>query len=607
MTNAVAQEATRYVYFPSPRVDDGRFLSMAGSNLNTLGEDIVLKLAIPSNVATIEIGIFDGETGGRWDMGTLPMTYSLYADPNGDGAGTVKLKEWSGSQMPDNAWFSDVLPNSSAARGPHDNYFYKLVIHNPDISVANVWSNFKIRTSGTVVALLDRPFAYTAPLNSLSDAQTIYPNYPTLTNTTYDGSWSFYLYLKSPATSLTVWDGDMDYGSYDCSVGDNDDPDTPNGLLPEWAPGTMAVLEGLAGGGINCVDANGTVTSGKTTSNPADDARNVAVRRSPNVTYEVVTPDGRVYVNDNPSGNLEWESFRLSVDPFDRNAMDHHVETLPAGVYEVRIKGVDMSNLNAWRFPLDALGVDTTGEAVLPILPDLTDGSVAGSIYYESSGNVTQDAGEPGIPTVTVQLAADYNGDNAIDERLATETDTDGHYNFGSLKAGKYTVSVDLGTLSDDVTPMTDPDGVATPSSATCSLSVGQKTMVQVFGYKRVSSTGTRTRGYWVNHPENWPVTMIRLGDVYYSQEEALGILKRPTKGDVTYSMAAQLIATKLNLADGCDGSCIINYVADADEWISAHPLGSKPKGTVWTVDGNPVHNKLDDYNNGRLCEGHMN
>lgn len=600
--SAVAQK--HYVYFPSARIDDGRFLSMAGTGLNTLNEDIVLKIASRGTSSSIEVGVFDGNTGGQWDMGTVQMVYALYADPNGNGTGTELIAQWSGADMPDNDWFSATVQNVAAARGGNGDYFYKFVVHNPSPEVANTWSNFKLRVDGTLVTMIDRPFAYTAPLNSLVDAKIIYPSYPSLSSTTYDGSWSFFLNLKLPKTSLTIWDGDMDYGSYDCAYNDDDDLDTPNDAKPSWVIATEAKTEGTATSSLPCKDAAGTATGGTTTANPADDAQNIAVRRSPNVTYEVITPNGTSFANTNPSGNMEWEQFTISTAPFDRATMDHHADNLPAGVYQVKISGVDMANLNAWRFPLEALGVDSTGAPVLPIVADFNDGAVAGTIYYESTGNNVQDAGEPGIPSITVSLAADYNADGVADATFSTETDNNGTYAFNALKGGTYTVAVDLGTLSDDCAAVCDADGTATPSTVTCSLTLAARTQTKCFGYKRINSAGTRTRGYWVNHPENWPVTSLRLGDVYYSKNEAIGILQRPTRGDRTYALAAQLIATKLNLADGCDASCIATEVAAADEWLTTYRLGSNVKNNA-TCDA--LQKKLDDYNNGRLCVGHVN
>ncbi len=68
-------------------------------------------------------------------------------------------------------------------------------------------------------------------------------------------------------------------------------------------------------------------------------------------------------------------------------------------------------------------------------------------------------------------------------------------------------------------------------------------------------------------------------------------------------SMAKQLIATKLNLAVGTDGSCINDTVAAADAWIIAHGgIGAVQR--QWD-GGDLLHDDLDAYNNGLLCAPH--
>jgi hypothetical protein len=72
------------------------------------------------------------------------------------------------------------------------------------------------------------------------------------------------------------------------------------------------------------------------------------------VSYEVWGPDGRrLATNDNPSGNQEWERFRLSTTSGDPDA-DVFVPDLPAGIYEVRVRNLDLENLNAFRFGVPA-------------------------------------------------------------------------------------------------------------------------------------------------------------------------------------------------------------------------------------------------------------
>ncbi len=114
---------------------------------------------------------------------------------------------------------------------------------------------------------------------------------------------------------------------------------------------------------------------------------------------------------------------------------------------------------------------------------------------------------------------------------------------------------------------------------------------------------GTGTIGYWKTHPEAWPVTSITIGDVTYSQEDAIYILKAAVKGDKTLSMAKQLIAAKLNVAAGNESSCIDGAIAAADQWLIDH--GGVGSGQRQWDGGDLIHDDLDAYNNGLLCAPH--
>jgi hypothetical protein len=113
----------------------------------------------------------------------------------------------------------------------------------------------------------------------------------------------------------------------------------------------------------------------------------------------------------------------------------------------------------------------------------------------------------------------------------------------------------------------------------------------------------TLTQGFWKNH-EDWPVEELTLGGITYTKEELLAILRTPPRGDVTYILAHQLIAAMLNVAHGADPAAIESTLADADAFLAAHPLGSKPRGEDRTA-GADLAASLDDYNNGVTGPGH--
>jgi len=118
-------------------------------------------------------------------------------------------------------------------------------------------------------------------------------------------------------------------------------------------------------------------------------------------------------------------------------------------------------------------------------------------------------------------------------------------------------------------------------------------------------STGcTLTLGFWKNHPEDWPVTTLSLGTTSYSQTDLLNILNQPVKGNGLVSLAHQLIAAKLNIANGASGSVIATTIANADSAIGGlvvPPIGS---GSLSTSSVGSLVTALDNFNNGLVAGG---
>lgn len=114
---------------------------------------------------------------------------------------------------------------------------------------------------------------------------------------------------------------------------------------------------------------------------------------------------------------------------------------------------------------------------------------------------------------------------------------------------------------------------------------------------------GAGTPGYWKNHPEAWPVASLTLGGTTYTKAQLLAILGQSKSKDISYALAAQFIAASLNVANGADGSCIVQTLADANTWLAANAPGSgvAANSPAWKA-GEPLKNTLDQYNNGLLC-----
>jgi hypothetical protein len=592
---------------PTCTATDGRFLTIAGQNFVTLSDTVfTLKIAVPVGAGTFSVGFFDGESGGislggsHWDNGVLAeYHYRLSADSNNDGIpeGPVDLVPGfpavSSFGMPDNAWIDFTVATSPAAQAPSGNYFYVLEIEllNPLLTTLNA---FKVRTdamvSGLDVEPIAQPFSYIATWTSLADITIIYPGFPATSPTTYDGVFSFWFDAPLPQQEMAVWDGDFDRGKFDGTEQDTDDADTPGApFLPTWAT-PDAVSEAIAVGGVGITGA------------PADDRNSagtgIYLVRPPSVRYDLIHDrTGATYLNDNPSGNQEWEQFKLSTAPFDGSVMDYSVADIPAGLWELRAQGVDMQNLNALLLPFPVLCVNEQGDPC----QTLRTLRLGDTVFSDPDGDGVQDAGEPGIPGVTLELLDEVGAFVA-----STTTDALGQYGF-QVEAGTYTVHVAAANFAPGG-PLAGATSTTGGEELTRAL-VGAIDLTYDFGYRLPvpPGTGTGTPGFWKNHPEAWPVEQITIGGITYTKAQAIAWMETPEKGDKTLTMFRHLVSAKLNVAIGNPSSCIAATISAADQWMATYgPVGSgvKASSPAWVIGG-PLATTLDDYNNGRLCAPH--
>src|SRR5262249_31211287 len=100
-------------------------------------------------------------------------------------------------------------------------------------------------------------------------------------------------------------------------------------------------------------------------------------------------------------------------------------------------------------------------------------------------------------------------------------------------------------------------------------------------------------QGFWKNHPSAWPVGTLMLGRQAYTQSELLGVLQMRTAHDASLKWADQLIAAKLNIANGSDPTTIGTTLADADRLLVQFggklPYGVSPSsllGQAMVSDG---------------------
>lgn len=120
----------------------------------------------------------------------------------------------------------------------------------------------------------------------------------------------------------------------------------------------------------------------------------------------------------------------------------------------------------------------------------------------------------------------------------------------------------------------------------------------------------TYTQGYWKTHgpiptgqneyvwPDEVKLNGLMLGNVTYSADDLLTILKTPAAGNGLLSMAHQLIAAKLNVANGAEPTDIASTIANADLLIGDSDILNG--GFLSPAVTSSLNDMLADFNEGR-------
>jgi hypothetical protein len=106
------------------------------------------------------------------------------------------------------------------------------------------------------------------------------------------------------------------------------------------------------------------------------------------------------------------------------------------------------------------------------------------------------------------------------------------------------------------------------------------------------------TQGYWKNHPEAWPVSSVKLGNVIYSKAQLLLIFNTPAAGNGLISLAHQLIAAKLNIAAGAIApSSVLGAIATADALIGSKIVPPIGGGFIAPATSSHLTDDLEEFN----------
>ena len=173
------------------------------------------------------------------------------------------------------------------------------------------------------------------------------------------------------------------------------------------------------------------------------------------------------------------------------------VDGLPAGPYSVTVVTLPagLENVSDPDGTTDSTTTTTLAAGETDLDQDfgyLGTGSIGDTVWFDTDGDGTQDAGEPGLPDVAITVVgAGFDGVFATADDLVAETTTgsDGSYLVDGLPAGPYRVTVATDSLGENLEPTHDLDG-GLDHTAGLTLGAGQDRDDADFGYEGLGTIG---------------------------------------------------------------------------------------------------------------------
>lgn len=214
--------------------------------------------------------------------------------------------------------------------------------------------------------------------------------------------------------------------------------------------------------------------------------------------------------------------------------------------------------------------------------------------YYINTVSLT-----PMVPGNTSAVLVEFNNPwntiiNEIDENIivsdsymgvlgtANQSESPKTFNY-FLNIGPYNVCGDYQVLN--TASFTTNDSLQT-NQTNNSISVAVACIINQCVYGQ---------GYWKNHQTNWPINSLFLGSNQYTKDQLINIFKTSVKDNGLTSLAHQLIAAKLNQANGAAIAPIKDIINMADNLIGSAII---PYSNVPSANVSDLVDKLDSYNN---------
>jgi len=210
-------------------------------------------------------------------------------------------------------------------------------------------------------------------------------------------------------------------------------------------------------------------------------------------------------------------------------------------------------------------------------------------------------------PTSPLILKADFNGTPTLNVNDGTDSYQLTPSDFAGVQIGD--LFDETGVITQAVDELLEGTSyvvrVRANAAATGDVSAPSGTL-RVTTLSRTIQDCTYTQGYWKNHPEAWPVGSVTLGTVNYTQAQLLLIFGEPAAGNGLISLAHQLIAAKLNIAQGATPPAgVVAAIASADALIGGLVVPPIGAGYLAPSSTSALTGTLDNFNQGITGPGH--
>ncbi|MFZ5476609.1 MAG: hypothetical protein ACOZNI_07520 [Myxococcota bacterium] len=147
--------------------------------------------------------------------------------------------------------------------------------------------------------------------------------------------------------------------------------------------------------------------------------------------------------------------------------------------------------------------------------------------------------------------------------------------------------TTDDGTTDDGTTDEEAPcDPEVADCDSECFCGKGKSPFEDDCGPEDCVESCTSGGGFWMNHPEDWPVEIegLSLGDTCYLKEDVIAFLGLSSSvGDASITLGVNLVSARLNVAFGVGSTPDVDAaMLAADQWLRDHAA----EDTIPAADG---------------------